>query len=231
MRRRDLLKCGLAGGALILTRSLPLPSRARYAESIAMEEWTIDQFQAEMSAGALTARALTEFYLQRIAEIDESGPAINSVIELNPDALALADRLDAERRQNGGRGLLHGIPILIKDNIDTADRMQTSAGSLALVGVPPASDAFLVKRLRAAGAVLLGKTNLSEWANFRSTRSTSGWSSRGGQTRNPHILDRSSCGSSSGSGGSPVQAATAKKSGIRRMDYSVSGRSTPRRMV
>ena len=103
-----------------------------------MEEWTIAQFQAEMSAGVLTARALTEFYLQRIAEIDESGPAINSVIELNPDALALADRLDAERRENGGRGLLHGIPILIKDNIDTADRMQTSAGSLALVGVPPA---------------------------------------------------------------------------------------------
>ena len=165
-----------------------------------MEEWTIAQFQAEMGAGALTARALTEFYLQRIAEIDESGPAINSVIELNPDALALADRLDAERRQSGGRGLLHGIPILIKDNIDTADRMQTSAGSLALVGTPPASDAFLVKRLRAAGAVLLGKTNLSEWANFRSTRSTSGWSSRGGQTRNPHILDRSPCGSSSGSG-------------------------------
>ena len=165
-----------------------------------MEEWTIARFQTEMSAGALRARTLSEFYLQRIAEIDKSGPTINAVIELNPDALALADRLDAERRQGGVRGPLHGIPILLKDNIDTADRMQTTAGAAALLGAAPTSDAFLVERLRASGAVLLGKTNLSKWANLRSTRSTSGWSSRGGQTRNPHILDRSPCGSSSGAG-------------------------------
>ena len=137
-----------------------------------MEEWTIARFQAEMSGGALRARTLSEFYLQRIAEIDESGPTINAVIELNPDALALADRLDAERRQGGVRGPLHGIPILLKDNIDTADRMQTTAGAAALLGAAPTSDAFLVERLRAGGAVLLGKTNLSEWANFRSTRSS-----------------------------------------------------------
>ncbi len=153
-----------------------------------------------MSAGSLTARELTEAYLQRIEKIDRAGPQLNAVIEINPDGLAIADQLDAERKAGRVRGLLHGIPILIKDNIATADQMETTAGSLALVGVRPLHDAHIVTRLRAAGAVILGKTNLSEWANYRSTASTSGWSGRGGQTRNPYALDRSPIGSSSGSG-------------------------------
>ena len=164
-----------------------------------MEEFTIDQLQAQMATGATTARTVAEQYLARIEQVDRQGPALNSVIEVNPDALAIADALDEERRTSGPRGPLHGIPILIKDNIDTADAMATTAGSLALVGARPARDALIVERLRAAGAVILGKTNLSEWANFRSTRSTSGWSSRGGQTRNPYALNRNPCGSSSGS--------------------------------
>ena len=153
-----------------------------------------------MTAGRYTARQIAELYLKRIEEIDRQGPALRSVIEVNPDALAIADALDAERRAKGARGPLHGIPVLIKDNIDTADRMQTSAGSLALQDSRPAKDAFVVDRLRAAGVVILGKTNLSEWANFRSTKSTSGWSARGGQVRNPYVLDRNPCGSSSGTG-------------------------------
>src|SRR5687768_1479041 len=153
-----------------------------------------------MADGRYSARQIAELYLRRIDDIDRQGPALRSVIEINPDALTIADALDAERRTRGPRGPLHGIPVLLKDNIDTADRMLTTAGSLALAGSRPAQDAFLVTRLRAAGAVILGKTNLSEWANFRSTRSTSGWSGRGGLTRNPYALDRNSCGSSSGSG-------------------------------
>ena len=148
----------------------------------------------------LTARGLTENYLARIEAVDRGGPALNSVIELNPDALAIAEALDAERQAGTVRGPLHGIPILIKDNIDTGDRMQTTAGSLALEGSHAAQDAFVAARLRQAGAVILGKTNLSEWANFRASHSSSGWSSRGGQTRNPYALDRSPSGSSSGSG-------------------------------
>jgi len=144
---------------------------------------------------------LTELYISRINEVDRSGPNLRSVVEVNPDALAIADRLDAERKQGFSLGPLHGIPILIKDNIDTADRMATSAGSLALNGSSAGRDAFLVQKLRAAGAIILGKTNLSEWANFRSTHSVSGWSARGGQTRNPYALDRNPCGSSSGSAG------------------------------
>ncbi len=151
-----------------------------------------------MSAGTLTARALTDAYLVRIAEMDDGGPMLNAVIELNPRARAEADALDAERRAGRVRGPLHGIPVLLKDNIDAAG-MVNSAGSLALAGHRPKQDAFLVARLRDAGAVILGKSNLSEWANLRSTRSTSGWSSRGGQTRNPYALDRNPCGSSSGS--------------------------------
>lgn len=165
-----------------------------------MTDTPIPQIQAQMAAGELTARSLTELYLRRIAEIDRDGPALNAIIEVNPDAQDIADALDAERRERGPRGLLHGIPLLIKDNIDTADRMMTTAGSLALAGNYAAQDATVVRRLRAAGAVILGKTNLSEWANFRSTHSVSGWSSRGGQTRNPYALDRNPCGSSSGSG-------------------------------
>jgi amidase len=166
----------------------------------ALEEATIADLQQRMQSGRETARSLTEQYVARIDAIDRGGPGLHSVIELNPDALAIADRLDAERSSRGPRGALHGIPILLKDNIATADRMMTTAGSLALAGVRPPKDAFIVDRLRDAGAVILGKTNLSEWANFRSTHSTSGWSGRGGQTKNPYALDRNPSGSSSGSG-------------------------------
>jgi amidase len=164
-----------------------------------MEELTILELQALQQRGSLSARQIAQSYLERIDQLDKNGPALNSIIELNPDALAIADALDAERRSGQVRGPLHGIPILIKDNIDTADLMTTTAGSLALQGSITGRDAFLVERLRAGGAVLLGKTNLSEWANFRSSHSVSGWSSRGGQTRNPYALDRNPCGSSSGS--------------------------------
>ena len=164
-----------------------------------MEEMTIGELQHKMDSGELTARSITEVYLERIEKLDKQGPAINAVIELNPDALAIADALDAERKAKGIRGPLHGIPVMLKDNIDTADRMMTTAGSLALVGSYAPQDSFVAQRLREAGAVILGKTNLSEWANFRSSHSTSGWSSRGGQTRNPYALDRNPCGSSSGS--------------------------------
>jgi amidase len=163
-------------------------------------EWTIVEMQEKMESGELTSRRLAELYLERIREIDKDGPYINSVIETNPNALEIADTLDAERKAGKTRGALHGIPILIKDNIDTNDGMQTTAGSLALEGNIAEKDAFVVKQLRKSGALILGKTNLSEWANFRGKRSVSGWSSRGGLTRNPYALDRSACGSSSGSG-------------------------------
>ncbi len=162
-------------------------------------EATIDGLQARMAAGTLTARELTAAYLERIAQIDRAGPKLNSIIELNPEALATAETLDAERKAGRVRGPLHGMPVLLKDNIATADRMETTAGSLALVGLKPTRDAHLVARLREAGAVILGKTNLSEWANFRGERSVSGWSGRGGQTLNPYALDRTPSGSSSGS--------------------------------
>ncbi len=165
-----------------------------------MQEYTIRELQEKMNSGELTARSAAELYLERIESVDKNGPKVNSVIEVNPDALGMALALDEERRAGKVRGLLHGIPILIKDNIDTHDRMQTTAGSLSMEGHIAASDAFIVKQLRKAGAVILGKTNLSEWANFRGRRSISGWSSRGGLTRNPYALDRSACGSSSGSG-------------------------------
>lgn len=165
-----------------------------------MEGKTILDLQTAMRAGELSAQSLVEYYLERIDQIDQRGPRVNSVIEVNPDALEIAKGLDAERERGKVRGGLHGIPILIKDNIDTHDRMQTTAGSLALSGSIAKRDAHLVKQLRRAGAVILGKTNLSEWANFRGHRSTSGWSSRGGLTRNPYALDRTTCGSSSGSG-------------------------------
>ncbi len=166
---------------------------------MSIEAATIAQLQAAMAGGTLTARRLVEFYLERIAALDVNGPALHAVIETNPDALDLADQLDQERQTSGPRGPLHGIPILLKDNIDTADRMHTTAGSLALLESRPARDAFVAERLRTAGAILLGKANMSEWANFRSTHSSSGWSARGGQARNPYALDRSPCGSSSGS--------------------------------
>jgi len=155
--------------------------------------------QSMMTAGELTARHLVELYLERIEAVDKNGPKVNSVIETNPDAIAIASSLDQERRIGKTHGPLHGIPILIKDNIDTHDLMQTTSGSLALEGHHAPSNAFIVKKLRSAGAVILGKANLSEWANFRGKHSVSGWSSRGGLTRNPYVLDRSACGSSSGS--------------------------------
>jgi amidase len=164
-----------------------------------LQEWAISELQSMMTAGELTARRLVELCLERIDAIDRNGPKLNSVIETNPDALIIASNLDEERRHGKTRGPLHGIPILIKDNIDTHDRMQTTAGSLALEGHIAPCDAFIVKKLRSAGAVILGKTNLSEWSNMRGKRSVSGWSSRGGLTRNPYALDRSACGSSSGS--------------------------------
>jgi amidase len=207
--RRDFLQTGLAGGAAALVypalaaaRELPPPPSApRPVKDFELDEVPIDVLQDGMKTGQHTSRSITEKYLQRIADIDEQGPAINSIIELNPDALEIADSLDRERKDKGARGPLHGIPILVKDNIDTADKMMTTAGSLALVGAPkPPKDSFVVQKLRQAGAVILGKTNLSEWANVRSGHSTSGWSGRGGLTKNSYVLDRNPCGSSSGTG-------------------------------
>ena len=168
-------------------------------DEVIMREYSIRELGEKMAAGEITAAGLVEKYLDRIDYIDRSGPKLNSIIELNPDALEIAHNRDHERGEGKVRSPLHGIPIIIKDNIDTRDKMQTTAGSLALEGSRARRDAYLVKRLRRSGAVLLGKANLSEWANFRSTRSVSGWSSRGGLTRNPYVLDRSACGSSSGS--------------------------------
>jgi len=170
-----------------------------FVDDFELNEITIRRLQEKFASGYYSSEQITLMYLKRIGEIDKNGPVLNSIIELNPDAVEIARAMDKERKSGKIRGLLHGIPVLIKDNIDTSDKMQTTAGSLALEGNRAARDAFLVKQLREAGAVLLGKTNLSEWANFRSTRSVSGWSSRGGQTKNPYVLDRSPCGSSSGS--------------------------------
>ena len=169
------------------------------ADTFELNEACIDDMQIAMKSGRYSVRSITQQYLARIEALDRHGPAINSVIELNADALTIADELDREYRENGPRGPLHGIPVLLKDSMDTADRMGTTAGSLAMAGSPAPRDAFLVQRLRAAGAIILGKTNLSEWASFRSEHSVSGWSARGGQTRNPYVLDRNPCGSSSGS--------------------------------
>ena len=171
-----------------------------FKDDFELNEITIDTLQEKMAAGTYTSRAITQLYLDRIAAIDKKGPQLNAVIELNPEALAMADAMDSERKGGKTRGALHGIPVLVKDNVDIAGKMQTTAGSLALDGHIAGQDAFIIKQLKAAGAVILGKTNLSEWANFRSTKSTSAWSSRGGQTRMPYILDRNPSGSSSGSG-------------------------------
>ncbi|HWF89955.1 MAG TPA: amidase [Pyrinomonadaceae bacterium] len=165
-----------------------------------LDELTIADIQQGLQSGKYTSRQLVEKYSERINDLDRKGPALHAVIEMNPDAEQIAVALDRERKEKGPRGPLHGVPILIKDNIDTQDRMMTTAGSLALVGAKPQRDAFVAQRLRAAGAVILGKTNLSEWANFRSNKSSSGWSGRGGQTKNPYVLERNPCGSSSGSG-------------------------------
>lgn len=213
MQRREFFRHGAVGGTallaagkgknpLVLSNSRPgeksseSPSDAEFD----LEEATIAELQRDMATGKRSARSITEQYLARIESLDRRGPTLRLVLETNPEALSIADALDRERKARGPRGPLHGIPVLLKDNIDTADRMTTTAGSLALEGSIAAHDAFIARRLRDAGAILLGKTNLSEWANFRSTHSSSGWSGRGGQAKNPYILDRNPCGSSSGSG-------------------------------
>ncbi len=206
MIRRNFVRNSLLAG--ISATLLPLSScqfapQSRNGETsttaVNPDELTIPQLQEKVKSGLLSYVSLTRIYLKRIEEMDKAGPILNSVIEINPDALVMAEKMDQERKEGKIRGPLHGIPILIKDNINSGDQMQTTAGSLALAGNIVKEDAFVLKKLREAGVVLLGKTNLSEWANFRSTRSASGWSSRGGQTRNPYVLDRSPCGSSSGS--------------------------------
>jgi amidase len=205
--RRTLFSYGAAGGAALAAARLATPLRAEPAgvatppsASFELEELTIADLQKRMESGQETARSLAEKYLARIDSLDRKGPALRSVLETNPEALAMAEILDRERKAGKTRGPLHGVPILLKDNVATADRMTTTAGSLALEGCIAPADAFVARRLRDAGAVLLGKTNLSEWANFRSTHSSSGWSGRGGQCRNPYALDRNPSGSSSGSG-------------------------------
>jgi amidase len=202
-RRKFLKDAGQTASLVIVSPVLTKAvSEASGSASVSfeLEETTIAEMQDGMKSGRFTAPSLVEKYFERIEQIDKRGPAINAVIELNPDAPGIAEALDRERKERGARGPLHGIPILIKDNIDTADRMKTSAGSLALAESIPPQDSFVAQKLRDAGAVILGKTNLSEWANFRSARSTSGWSARGGLTRNPYVLDRNACGSSTGSG-------------------------------
>jgi amidase len=189
----------LAGGGLARAAGRPAAGQAPAPPSFELEEVPIAELRRRLESGQETARSLVEKYVSRIEALDRQGPALRAVLEINPDALAIAEGLDAERKGGKARGPLHGIPVLVKDNIATADRMHTTAGSLALEGVTPAADAFLIRRLREAGAVILGKTNLSEWANFRSTHSTSGWSARGGQCRNPYALDRNASGSSTGS--------------------------------
>ena len=205
MSRRRFLRGGAAAAATASLASLPVTSRAEAqgfldSRSDDLLEVTIAELQARMAAGTLTALELVKHYKARIEAIDRHGPEVNSILELNPDAEDIAAALDKERREHGPRGPLHGIPLLIKDNIDTHDRMHTTAGSLALLNSTPPLDATVAGRLRDAGVVLLGKTNLSEWANFRSTNASSGWSGRGGQCLNPYALDRSPCGSSSGTG-------------------------------
>jgi amidase len=213
MKRRQFLQTTAAGCVVAIanpasalttasasTSEKPAPDVAPAPADFELDELTISELRQGLQSGKYSSVRLVEKYSDRITEIDKKGPALYSVIEMNPDAERIATALDRERRERGSRGPLHGIPILIKDNIDTEDRMMTTAGSLALLGSKASSDAFIARKLREAGAVILGKTNLSEWANFRSTKSSSGWSGRGGQTRNPYALDRNPCGSSSGSG-------------------------------
>ncbi len=207
MKRRNFFKtAALAGGTLAVAPlsscvqpATKVESPVNYAD-FEINELTISQLQEQMSSGKMTSEGITRKYLDRIELVNNNGPELRAVIEINPEAIAIAQKLDVERMVGKLRGSLHGIPVLIKDNIDTGDQMQTTAGSLALVGNPAPDDAGIIQKLREAGAVLLGKTNLSEWANFRSTKSSSGWSGRGGQVRNPFCLDRSPCGSSSGTG-------------------------------
>ncbi|MGN6534047.1 MAG: amidase [Ginsengibacter sp.] len=208
MNRRRFLKNGTLASfglpafisASNFKKTVAVKNETGLFEDESLVETTISALQEKMKNGTLTSKSITEWYLNRIEKIDKNGPSINCVIELNPDAISIAEAMDSERKKGKVRSALHGIPVLIKDNINTGDKMMTTAGSLALLGNIASKDAFIVGRLREAGAVLLGKTNLSEFANFRSTHSTSGWSSRGGQTKCPYVLDRNPSGSSSGSG-------------------------------
>ncbi|MCO6512638.1 MAG: amidase [Aridibacter famidurans] len=195
--RRTFLGTAATAGAGLMMYSRTVKGSGGVLK-IEIEEATVADLRNAMASGEATSKSITQAYLKRIADLDKK---INSMIELNPDALAIAEELDKEMKAGKTRGPLHGIPVVIKDNIDTADKMKTTAGSLALVDAPvPARDSSVAEQLRKAGVVILGKTNLSEWANFRSNNSSSGWSGRGGQTRNPYILDRNPCGSSSGTG-------------------------------
>ncbi len=205
MNRRNFVRVGLASGAAlasvrVIGREPDEPAAPASLPDFELDEATIADLRAGMSSGKYTSASITRKYLDRIEDIDQHGPALSSVIEVNPDALAIATEKDRERKTRRLQGPLHGIPVLIKDNIDTHDRMTTTAGSLALAGSIPPQDATVARKLREAGAVIIGKTNLSEWANFRSSHSSSGWSGRGGQTKNPYVLDRNPCGSSSGTG-------------------------------
>src|SRR5438876_438192 len=209
MNRRSFVRHSIAGGIGLATVNRVAAKETSLADNsltnaptaaFELDELTVGELQTGMASGKYTVHLLARKYLDRIDDIDKHGPVINSVIELNPEALSIASDLDKERKTKGPRGPLHGIPVLIKDNIDTHDRMTTTAGSLALGGSIPLQDSFVARKLREAGAVILGKTNLSEWANFRSSHSSSGWSGRGAQTRNPYVLDRNPCGSSSGTG-------------------------------
>lgn len=200
--RRQFLKTGLIGAAAVAAASqLDLAASAQTSvKAFELEEITIAELRAGLDSGRFTSQQLVQMYSQRIADIDKQGPAINAVIEMNPDAMALAEKADQERKSGGVRGPMHGIPLLIKDNIATGDKMSTSAGSLALKDAKSPKDSFVAAQLRKAGAIILGKTNLSEWANLRSSHSSSGWSGRGGQTKCPYALDRNPSGSSSGTG-------------------------------
>jgi amidase len=206
MNRRNFVRNGLLSSVALATVNTVADASIEKTASVSapaafeLDEMTVDELQSGMTSGKYSAHSVTRKYLDRIDDIDKHGPAINAVIELNPDALSIAADLDKERKAGRVRGRLHGIPVLIKDNIDTHDRMTTTAGSLALGGSIPLQDSSVARKLREAGAVIIGKTNLSEWANFRSSHSSSGWSGRGGQTRNPYVLDRNPCGSSSGTG-------------------------------
>jgi amidase len=211
MKRRDFIASSTiatAGLSSVLVASCNPTDKTVKAEAVSTEsipafeldEESISSLQEKIAAGKYSSEQITKLYLDRIDALDKKGPTLNAVIEINPDAMSIAKAMDDERKAGKTRGPLHGIPVLIKDNINTADKMQTTAGSLALEGHIATNDSFVAKKLREAGAVIMGKTNLSEWANFRSSHSSSGWSSRGGQTKCPYILDHNPCGSSSGSG-------------------------------
>src|SRR5829696_9413146 len=200
MKRRQFLHTTAATYIVAVATPLSAITKPESPPAFELDEVTIAELRQGLQSGKYTSRQLVEKYSDRITDIDNKGPGLYSVIEMNPDAERIAVALDRERKEKGPRSALHGVPILLKDNIDTQDRMMTTAGSLALAGSKPQRDAFVAQRLREAGAVILGKTNLSEWANFRSSKSSSGWSGRGGQTKNPYALDRNPCGSSSGSG-------------------------------